>query len=323
VSAGRGSAQAKRGVEVTIGSAAPGQRVKLKIPIDGRDYLAEVDRRVELPIEAPRIIVVSHQPNRTAMELLRVCIQAVQYFTPEPHELWIVDNNSPRENLEWLQKWPDINLVQNRTEPLPPEARQAGSKDVVSTTQQTWGSYANAVGLELAVRLIDPRTHYLMSMHMDALPCRVGWLSFLKSKLCNGVGAAGVRMDKTRIAEGVLHVLGYMVDFRLFRELNLDFFPELPDLDVGDKVTIRLRQAGYKVFVCPNTVWEAQLAEAIPPSSPLRDLHVDRSFDDDGNLIFLHLGRGVRKSTGEHKKGPSTADWIRIAREHLLALPES
>jgi hypothetical protein len=77
------------------------------------------------------------------------------------------------------------------------------------------------------------------------------------------------------------------------------------------------------VFVCPNTVWEAQLAEAIPPSSPLRDLHVDRSFDDDGNLIFLHLGRGVRKSTGEHKKGPSTADWIRIAREHLLALPES
>jgi hypothetical protein len=179
------------------------------------------------------------------------------------------------------------------------------------------------VGLELAVRLIDPGTHYLMSMHMDAMPCHVGWLSFLKSKLCNGVGAAGVRMDKTRTAEGVLHVLGYMVDFRLFRELKLDFFPELPDLDVGDKVTIRLRQAGYEVFVCPNTVWEAQLAEAIPLSSPLRDLHVDRSFDDDGNLIFLHLGRGVRKSAGEHKRGPSPADWIRIAREHLLALPES
>jgi hypothetical protein len=99
VSAVRGSAQAKRGVEVTIGSAAPGQRVKLKIPIDGRDYLVEVDRRVELAIQAPRIIVVSHQPNRTAMDLLRVCIQAVQHFTPEPHELWIVDT-IPRENLE-------------------------------------------------------------------------------------------------------------------------------------------------------------------------------------------------------------------------------
>ena len=99
------------------------------------------------------------------------------------------------------------------------------------------------------------------------------------------------------------------------------FFPELPDLDVGDKVTIRLRQQGYEVFVCPNTVSEAQLVEAIPLSSPLRDLQVDRSFDDDGNLIFLHLGRGIRKSTGEHKKGPSSADWIRIAREHLLVLP--
>jgi hypothetical protein len=308
---------------VTIGSADPGQRVNLQISIDGREYLVEVDRRVVLPVEAPRIIVVSHQPNRTAMDLLRVCIQTVEHFTPEPHELWIVDNNSPRENLEWLQKWPDINLVQNRTEPLPPQALHAGSSHVASTTQQTWGSYANAVGLELAVRLIDPGTHYLMSMHMDAMPCRVGWFSFLKSKLCNGVGAVGVRMDKTRTAEGVLHVLGYMVDFRLFQELKLDFFPELPDLDVGDKVTIRLRQAGYGVFVCPNTVWQAQLAEAIPLSSPLRDFHVDRSFDDDGNLIFLHLGRGVRKSAGEHKRGPSPADWIRIAREHLLALPKS
>ncbi len=323
MNAGNWLAQAKRGVEVTSGSAGHGQRVKLQIPIDDRNYMVEVDRRIVLPTEAPRIIVVSHQPNRTAMDLLRVCIEAVQYFTPEPHELWVVDNNSPRERVDWLTKWPDINLVQNRTEPLPPQARSVGSKDVAPTSQQTWGSYANAVGLELAVSLIDPETRYLMSMHMDALPCRVGWLSFLKSKLCNGVGAAGVRMDKTRTAEGVLHVLGYMVDFGLFRELKLDFFPQLPDLDVGDRVTIRLRQAGYGVFVCPNTVWAAQLAEAIPLSSPLRDLHVDRSFDDDSNLIFLHLGRGVRKSAGEHKRGPTPADWIRIAREHLMTLPRS
>jgi len=250
--------------------------------------------------------------------MLRVCIQAVQYFTPEPHELWIVDNNSPQERLEWLKKWSDINLVQNRTEPLPPEARRADPEEVVSAPQQTWGSYANAVGLELAVRLIDPTAHYLMSMHMDALPCRAGWLSFLKSKLCDGVGAAGVRMDKTRTAEGVLHVLGYMVDFRLFQKLRLDFFPELPELDVGDRVTIRLRQAGYGVFACPNTVWEAKLVESIPLSSPLRNFQVDRSFDDDGNLIFLHLGRGVRKSGGEHQRGPSPADWIRMVREDLM-----
>lgn len=303
---------------MTIGSAAPEQGLKLEIPIDGRDYLVEVDRRVVLPVEAPRIIVVSHQPNRTAIELLRVCIEAVQYFTPEPHELWIVDNNSPRESLHWLNKRLDINLVQNRTEPLPPEARRADREHIQSTSQQDWGSYANAVALELGTRLIDPGSHYLMSMHMDALPCRVGWLSFLKSKLTNGVGAAGVRLDKTRTAEGVLHVLGYMVDFRIFRDLKLDFFPELPELDVGDRVTIRLRQAGHDVFACPNTIWDARLAETIPLSSPLRDLQVDRSFDDDGNLIFLHLGRGIRKSGGEHKRGPSPEEWIKIAREYLM-----
>ena len=35
-----------------------------------------------------------------------------------------------------------------------------------------------------------------------------------------------------------------------------------------------------------------------PPDSPLKGVRVDRAFDDDWNIIFLHLGRGIRKSTG-------------------------
>jgi hypothetical protein len=109
------------------------------------------------------------------------------------------------------------------------------------------------------------------------------------------------------------------VDFRIFTRLGLDFFPELPDLDVGDRVTVKLRAAGYDVFACPNTVWEPDLADRIPESSPLRRFHADRSFDDAGNVIFLHMGRGLRRSIGEHRKGPFAEDWIRLADEHLLA----
>jgi hypothetical protein len=109
-----------------------------------------------------------------------------------------------------------------------------------------------------------------------------------------------------------------MVDFQLFRGLDLSFFPELPRLDVGDNVTVKLRESGYKVFACPNTVWEPQLAEKIPASSPLRDLHVDRSFDDSGNVIFLHLGRGLRRSSGEHRKGTTAEAWIDFVDNRLL-----
>jgi hypothetical protein len=285
-------------------------------PVDGREYRIEVYRRNTLPREAPRLIIVAYQSNSLAAELLRVCLDCIARYTAEPHEVWVVDNNSPREHTDWLIDRTDVNVALNRTEPLP---REMQCQELTDRGQMNWGSYANAIGLELGTRLITPGSHYVMTMHMDTAPCRAGWLSYLRSKIHGTVGAAGVRMDKTRTSEGVLHVLGYMVDFRLFQQLGLDFFPELPGLDVGDRVTVELRNAGYDVFACPNTVWEPQLAERIPESSPLRLFHADRSFDDEGNVIFLHLGRGLRRSIGEHRKGPFAEDWIRLAHDFLLA----
>jgi len=293
--------------------------VAQNLNLDDREYDLEIYRRVICGADAPRIVVVSYQQNHVARELLRICIRSVKAFTPEEHELWVIDNNSPRENLTWLLDCPDINLALNRTEPLPTEARGTRRHDASAALQGAWGSYANAVGLEIGVRLMDPGVRFFMSLHMDALPCRAGWLSFLRSKITGNIRAAGVRLDRTRTSEGVLHVLGYMIDFREFKRLNLDFFPELPGLDVGDRVTIKLREAGYQVFACSNTLWQPELASQIPSSSPLRDLHVDRAFDDEGNLIFLHLGRGVRRSSGLHSKGTSTEEWISAVDKHLDA----
>lgn len=290
---------------------------KQKFSIDGRSYNVIIRRKVIKSVDAPRLTIVAYQPNEQAQNVLRVCIQAIQRYTPEPHELLVVDNNSPWSNVKWLLRWPGLNVVLNRTEPVPREHRGIRARLKGKPNQQNRGSYANAVALELAVRLIKPQSHYLMALHMDTMPCRTGWLSFLQSKLCDGIGAAGVRMDRVRTPEGVLHVLGYLVDFQLFRRLNLDFLPQLPQHDVGDRVTTALRAAGYDVFACPNTLWEPQLVETIPLSSPLRHLHVDRSFDDEGNVIFLHLGRGVRKSSGDHKTGTTPEEWDRFAEEHL------
>ncbi|HTY22481.1 MAG TPA: hypothetical protein VMC85_05090 [Desulfomonilaceae bacterium] len=292
--------------------------VAINVFVDGLDYEVELIRKVSLPPDAPRLVVVSRQENPTATELVRLCIRAVQHFTSEPHELWIVDNNSPMKNLKWLIDWPDVNVALNRTEPIPAEGRGPIDDRVDSSSQLVWDSYANAIALELGVRLVHPDSRYLMSMHMDALPCRAGWLSYLRSKVKGRVAAAGVRMDRTRTPDGVLHVLGYMVDFQLFKKLALNFLPDLPNLDVGDRVTLALRDAGYEVFACHNTLWEPHLAANIPASSPLSQFHIDRSFDDDGDVIFLHLGRGVRKSLGVHRKGTTADEWIKMVSEHLL-----
>jgi hypothetical protein len=292
--------------------------VNVELVVDGRSYDLEVIRNVTLSAEAPRLAVVSRQNNKTAMDLARVCIDAVRHFTPEPHELWVVDNNSPRENLQWLLERTDVNIALNRTEPLPPEGRVGSNASANPDVQLTWASYANAIALEIVARLINPESKYLMSMHMDTMPCRAGWLSYLTSRIKDGVRAAGVRMDKTRTPEGILHVLGYMVDFQLFQKLNLDYLPDLPGLDVGDRVTLRLREEGFDVFACPNTLWEPELAERIPACSPLKEFRVDRSLDSDGNVIFLHLGRGVRKSIGVHQRGTTAEEWVNMAYHRLI-----
>jgi len=36
-------------------------------------------------------------------------------------------------------------------------------------------------------------------------------------------------------------------------------------------------------------------------------------------VIFLHLGRGVLKSSGDHRSGVSPREWLRFAHEHLGA----
>lgn len=297
------------------------------VTVDGRLYQGELHRQHREASDAPRLLVVAYQPSKLAQEILRVCIETIQRYTPGAHELWVVDNNSPADNSAWLLQYPTLNVVYNRTEPIPPEERNWRAKLVGRLRnryhQRSWGSYANAIGLEILFQLIDADTTLVMPLHMDTMPSHVDWLPFLSTKITSkeagSVAAAGVRFDHGRVPEGVLHVLGYMVDYQLFRQLQLNVLPALPVLDVGDSVTVALRQAGYAVFACRNTFNNAEVEALIAPDSPFKELLVDRALDDEGNVIFLHQGRGVRKSTDENVRGVSSEEWIRFADEILLA----
>jgi hypothetical protein len=293
------------------------------ILIDHRHYQVEICQKTRQPEDAPRLVIVAYQPNPLARQTLQVCIQTIQKYTPEPYELWVIDNHSPAENTSWLLEWPGINTLLNLTEPRSYSLRSAWQRVQARLKGQARhpyeASYANAIALELAARVVQPETKYFMTLHMDTMPCYSGWLSFLKSKIEQGHAAAGVRLDKKPTGEEVLHVLGYLVDFQLLRSLRLSFLPALPRYDVGDLVTVRLQEAGHTIFACRNTLWDASLEELIPASSPLHNLPVDRSLDDHGDVIFLHLGRGVRKSTGEACRGMSLEEWVQFARQHLLA----
>ena len=274
---------------------------KIVVNIDGRDYEVLLKKQVSESIDAPRLLIVSYLPDKKAIGLLKCCVETIKKFTDTPYEIWVIDNNSPLENLNWLKKADGINLVLNRT------------------VSKEKGSYDNAVGLEIGRRLVDQDSKFIMTLHQDTVVCRTGWLEYMLSKFSAKVRAVGVREDKVRVKEGILHVLGYLIDYQLFKELKLDFLPQLPDYDVGDKAIMELKKVGYQIYATPNTLWDKEAIKKIPVGSRFKDFNADRSIDDEGNVIFMHLGRGVRKSTGEGKDVEKSIEaWERFIENNLF-----
>ena len=275
----------------------------LLINIGSVNYRIFKSLQLESGKDIPRLIVVSYLPDSKTVNLLKYCIDSIFKFTEDPFELWVVDNNSPKENIEWLLDINNINIIFNRTDP----------KEV--------GSYANALGLELAREFIPGDTRYLMTLHQDTVVCREGWLTYLLSKFDDKVKAVGVRRDCARVKTGILHVLGYIVDYQVFQELQLDFYPDLPGYDVGDKAIYKIKSAGYDIFATDNSLREEHVINSLPTYPPYRQLQVDRSVDEDSNVIFMHLGRGVVKTTAtknKHDSASSLGSWSHFVESYLL-----
>lgn len=259
--------------------------------------------------EVPRLVIASYQPQPESSRLLKVCLEAIREFTDGSYDVWVVDNASPIKNIKWMfdEKWDWVNIVLNRTVSIPPDERGEGVSDLKYSSRP---SYQNASALEVAAALIPPDTQYMMSMHMDTMPVRHNWLTFLMSKISGDIRASGVRMDHARVEEGILHVLGFIVDFQKFKELKLNYFPQLPEYDTGDLISVKLREAGHGLWACNNLRSKPELINDLSKQDSIyADMDFDRCLDDDGNVIFLHLGRGVVKTTKGRGKDDVAGRW--------------
>lgn len=295
-----------------------------RVRFSGLTCHVEIIRRRCEPPTAPRLITVCYNRNTAGVDVTRVCVESIRKFTPGAYELWVVDNASPPEHSAWLRDLDGVNVVLNHTPPVPSAARgrraRLGLRRVRAEEQMSTGSFANAVGLELGAWAIDPATEHVFVMHNDVMALRENWLAYLQSKLSDHVRAAAVRQDMHGSRIGALHVSGLLFDFTLFHKLDMTFMPDLPRMDVGDGISATLREHGYGEFLCRNTHNSPELVEWVPASNPLRQLHADKTFDDERNVIFAHIGRGTPKAAGIYDKPGKTypSEWVAYAHEVAL-----
>lgn len=311
------------------------QYYRQHMTIDDQIYSIEVIQNVCLPETATRIIIPTLILNQTVQKMIEVCVASLQAFTLDDIEIWVVDNCSKQVYRDWLKSFnAQINIVLNRTQPINPLKRPINIRHKVrqllkrTPPQMQDGSYANAIGLELGRRCINPNTQLLMTLHHDTLVTRKGWLRYLKSKLTDTIRAVSFRQDPTRVQ--ALHIAGLLFDYTLFNPLDMDFrpnidqnrYPNRPHYDVGDYISLQLWNNGYQTHCLQNTFNQPELSLNISEDSPFHKmLGCDLSFDDYGQICFMHLGRGTTKSINQLKR-PSNKilpeGWIDFAKTQLL-----
>jgi len=279
--------------------------------IDNQMYRIEIFRNVQLGADATRIIVPTLILNDTAKEMVRVCVAGIQKFTTEDVEIWLVDNNSPPRYARWLTQFnANVNIILNHTEPVNPFLKLSLKQKIrylfspPLKKQMIDGSYANAIALELGRRVINPATRTIFTMHYDAIPIRYGWLKYMKSKLNATVRAVGYRQNTLRVKAP--HIAGLLLDYTLFESLEMSFlpnmrrerFPNQPEYDTGDQIAMQIRTHNLGFEITHNTFNEPHLLERLSLDNHFRQMQgCDLCFDDDWNVFFMHLGRGIPKST--------------------------
>ena len=154
--------------------------------IEGRTYETVILSKTDYPEDITRVLIPTYVSNELGLAVVRVCVQSILHFNEPEAEIWLIDNNSPMSFAQQLTEFDKrVNVILNRTEPLPLEGRgtYAWLRQIVDRRKRNWGSYANAIALEIGTRVIPSNSKYIMTLHMDTMASHQHWLQFFAEQV--------------------------------------------------------------------------------------------------------------------------------------------
>jgi len=266
------------------------------------DFNVDATLKSEINRDAISIAMVTH----LSPDMTKNAIESFKKFSEHPIEIYLVDNFSPDGVIEELRKIEDINLILNRGE----------FRSILNGYPD---SVLNAVGIDIASRFI--KTRYMFTCHNDVLANKHGWLNYLKSKISDRVAGASFGEDNSRI--NAMHISGCLIDLELYESNRRNWYPSWNSdkemsWDVGDHYTKFLRDQDFKYYVCRNTHNDPGLLDNIDDELIKKhQIHADKAISDDGDILYLHLGRGITKFAGIYNKPGRTTytEWINFGNE--------
>ena len=100
------------------------------------NYNLEQRRSKVAQSDSTKIIIVSYMFNKQSTEITKLAVESIKKFTKEDYEIWISDNNSPKENFQWVIDDKEINYIRNLD---------------AKNYKQLNDSFLNALGIEVGL----------------------------------------------------------------------------------------------------------------------------------------------------------------------------
>ena len=269
------------------------------------------------------VVISSYQPNKISSELLRIALRSIEKINLENISVWIIDVGSPKkDHLVKKNEFNKFNFLYIDYTPTTWEQTPLLSrilKTLIFKKAPRTGSYANAWSLEFALSYfneINYHPNFFMTLQSDIIFTNYNSITELREKLQKreNVIAGGYRIQKNLGKNcDIIHSLACMWKLKLFKKLKLNLYPDLPNYDIGEKAIVVASENGYEILGYRNLRTQKLLTkEKIENKYLSLGNGVDVCVNDDLDVVFLHLGRGIEKSESRNFNSQKflPADWI-------------
>jgi len=278
---------------------------------------------MKLALPATALAISSYQPTRQSSELLRLALGSIQKFSPQAHT-YVFDVGSPKS--KWRvdpDEFPDVTFHSTSYIPKSWErtsSRYRAARKVFMMGPPRQGSIANGWTLDWAWEKLQNQGYkFFMTLQMDILLTSERTLPLLVKEAGKpGRFAAGVRRQlNLGKSEPILHSLGCMWNADVLEQLGEKFAPDFPDYDVGEKLSAAASRLGLD-FYSLKSMSEARNPDVLTHLNSLFGGRSDAAFDNNEELLFLHLGRGIPKSMRFTKTRDPLANWREAYERYVV-----
>ena len=162
------------------------------------------------------------------------------------------------------------------------------------------GSEANASGVEKGLKYVDD--DWVFIAHCDVCVVNQLFYTDMFKKIDEGYKLIGTVLDPSKLRINAIHISGFMMEYEIAKRIN--YYPrKLEDgtfFDVGDEATSYCRKNNVKNYCFRNTFNNPALIDLI--DDKYKPVYCDRCINDDNEVIFIHLGRGIPKTDKTYTK---------------------